>query len=167
MLVGAVVAAAADEPYIDFVQREILAPLGMGSTVADLAGRTEPGSAHFYYPRFMLDPRYGLHDAPAGASWSVTSRQSREVIDPRLDGLVQQPPAARTDWRNHAVEFEQTFGDGLGYGILPFETSMADRSEDDRQHHASSRVARWTSRAGRSRQTERPDRVRLPPPQLY
>lgn len=64
VLVGAVVAAAADEPYLDFVQREILAPLGMESTVPDTAERTEPRSAHFYYPRFMLDPRYGLHDAP-------------------------------------------------------------------------------------------------------
>jgi len=64
VLVGAVVAAAANEPYLDFVQREILTPLGMESTVPDIAEQTEPGSAHFYYPRMMLDPRYGLHDAP-------------------------------------------------------------------------------------------------------
>jgi CubicO group peptidase (beta-lactamase class C family) len=63
-LVGAVVAAAANEPYLSFMQREILAPLGMESTVPDIAGQTETGSAHFYYPRLMLDPRYGLHDAP-------------------------------------------------------------------------------------------------------
>lgn len=65
VLVGAVVAAAADEPYLDFVRREILTPLGMESTVPDVAGRRRPGSAHVYYPRFMLDPRYGLQDAPA------------------------------------------------------------------------------------------------------
>jgi serine beta-lactamase-like protein LACTB len=90
VLVGAVVAAAADEPYLDFVQREILTPLGMEHTVAETAGQTgheriepgrtehgriEPGQtepgrtasdrAHFYYPRMMLDPRYGLQDAPA------------------------------------------------------------------------------------------------------
>ncbi len=64
VLVGAVVAAAANEPYLDFMQREIFTPLGMESTVPDIAGQTEPGSAHFYYPRMMLDPRYGLHDAP-------------------------------------------------------------------------------------------------------
>jgi len=64
VLVGAVVAAAANEPYLDFVQREILTPVGMESTVADIAGKSEPGSAHFYYPSFMLDPRYGLQDAP-------------------------------------------------------------------------------------------------------
>ncbi len=64
VLVGAVVAAAANEPYLDFMQREIFTPLGMESTVPDIAGQTEPGSAHFYYPRMALDPRYGLHDAP-------------------------------------------------------------------------------------------------------
>ena len=64
VLVGAVVAAAANEPYLDFVQSEILTPLGMHSTVADIASQIEPGSAHFYYPSFMLDPRYGLQDAP-------------------------------------------------------------------------------------------------------
>ena len=64
VLVGAVVASAANEPYLDFMQREILTPLGMESTLPDIAGQTEPGSAHFYFPRMMLDPRYGLEDAP-------------------------------------------------------------------------------------------------------
>src|SRR5262245_39512647 len=65
VLVGAVVAAAANEPYLDFMQREIFTPLGMDSTVPDIAGQTEPRSAHFYFPSVMLDPRYGLQDAPA------------------------------------------------------------------------------------------------------
>jgi len=64
VLVGAVAAAAANEPYLDFVQREILVSLGMENTVPEIAGQTESGSAHFYYPRLMLNPRYGLHDAP-------------------------------------------------------------------------------------------------------
>ena len=36
----------------------------MESTVPNVAGETPPGSAHFYYPRLALDPRYGVHDAP-------------------------------------------------------------------------------------------------------
>jgi len=64
VLVGAVVATVANEPFRDFVQREILEPLGMESTAPDLSGRTDPGTAHFYYPRMMLDPRLGLQDAP-------------------------------------------------------------------------------------------------------
>ncbi len=64
VMVGAVIAAAANEPYLDFLQREILTPSGMASTVPDIAGQSVPGGAHFYYPSFMLDPRYGLQDAP-------------------------------------------------------------------------------------------------------
>ena len=64
VLLGAVVAATANEPYLDFMQREILTPLGMESTVPDIPGQNRTGRAHFYYPRMMLDPRYGLQDAP-------------------------------------------------------------------------------------------------------
>ncbi len=62
VLTGEAIAAAAGEPYLDFVQREILTPLGMDATVPDRPGRVVPDRAHFYYPRLMLDPRYGLHD---------------------------------------------------------------------------------------------------------
>jgi len=65
VLVGAVIAAAANEPYLQFMQREILEPLGMESTVPGSVGRKGPDIAHFYYPRVMLDPRYGLQDSPA------------------------------------------------------------------------------------------------------
>jgi len=64
VLAGAVVAGAANESYLGFVQREILTPLGMESTVPDLAGDIEAGSAHFYFPRIALNPAYGLQDAP-------------------------------------------------------------------------------------------------------
>ena len=63
-LVGAVVAASAHEPYLDFMKREIFTPLGMESTKPDVAMRAGSGSSHFYYPRLMLQPRYGLEDAP-------------------------------------------------------------------------------------------------------
>jgi CubicO group peptidase (beta-lactamase class C family) len=65
VLVGAAVTAAAGEPYLDFMRREIFLPLGMEQTVPEIAGQIEPGSAQFYFPRMMLDPRYGLQDAPA------------------------------------------------------------------------------------------------------
>lgn len=64
VLVGAVVAAAAGEPYLDFMRGEILTPLGMQSTLPEGSGPGASGSSHFYYPRLWLDPRYGLQDAP-------------------------------------------------------------------------------------------------------
>ncbi len=68
-LVAAVVSATAGEPYLGFLRREILEPLGMDDTVTDIAAhaeatRAEAPRAHLYYPRFMLDPWYGLQDAP-------------------------------------------------------------------------------------------------------
>lgn len=62
VLAGAAVAGAAGEPYLEFVRREILAPLGMEHTVPDRSGELD--RAHFYYPRLMLKPRWGLQDAP-------------------------------------------------------------------------------------------------------
>jgi CubicO group peptidase (beta-lactamase class C family) len=64
VLAGAEVAAVAGEPYLDFMEREILAPLGMKSTVPEMVGQNEAGRARFYYPSVMLDPRHGLQDAP-------------------------------------------------------------------------------------------------------
>lgn len=65
VLVGAVIAAVADRPYHDFVRSEILEPLGMQSTAPELSGEPASDVARFYYPRFVLNPRYGLQDAPA------------------------------------------------------------------------------------------------------
>lgn len=65
VLVGAVIAAVADESYEDFVAREVLGPLNMRATGADTDERVGSAVADLYYPRLMLDPRYGLHDAPA------------------------------------------------------------------------------------------------------
>jgi len=64
VLVGAVVAAVADEPYPKFLQREVFAPLGMESTVIDVSDRAAPERAHLYFPRMALDPSLGLQDAP-------------------------------------------------------------------------------------------------------
>jgi len=108
VLVGAVVAAAANEPYLDFVQREILAPLGMESTLPDIGGRIQPGRARFYYPRFALNPRYGVHDAapmdmscilPAGGFLSTPSdlvrfgsaMMSGALLDLSIIEGLQQP----------------------------------------------------------------------------
>ncbi|NNF07663.1 MAG: beta-lactamase family protein [Candidatus Eisenbacteria bacterium] len=63
MLVGAAVAAAADEPYLEFLKREIFEPLEMTRTEPDIAGQKIRGTAQFYYPRLMLKPAWGLHEA--------------------------------------------------------------------------------------------------------
>jgi len=125
VLVGAVVAAAANEPYLDFVQREILTPLGMGSTVPDIAGQANPGSAHFYYPRIMLNPRYGLHDAPtvdlscilpAGGFLSTPSDLVR--FGSAMMGAALLDPATVEELQTTVrLESGEYTGQGLGWAV--------------------------------------------------
>ena len=61
ILVSAAVEAAADEPFLTFMQKQIFEPLGMDDTRADSATEPIPDRATFYFPRFAADPRYGLH----------------------------------------------------------------------------------------------------------
>jgi CubicO group peptidase (beta-lactamase class C family) len=59
ILVSAAVEAAADEPFLRFMRRQIFEPLGMNDTRADSATEPVPDRAAFYFPRFAGDPRYG------------------------------------------------------------------------------------------------------------
>lgn len=61
ILVSAAVEAAADEPFLRFMRKQIFEPLGMDDTRADAATESIPDRATFYFPRFAAEPRYGLH----------------------------------------------------------------------------------------------------------
>lgn len=61
ILVSAAVEAAADEPFLTFMRKQIFEPLGMRDTEAESATEAIPNRATFYFPRFAADPRYGLH----------------------------------------------------------------------------------------------------------
>ena len=59
ILVSAAVEAAANQPFLSFMRRQIFKPLGMDQTVADSATEPIRDRATFYFPRFAADPRYG------------------------------------------------------------------------------------------------------------
>ena len=61
ILVSAAVEAAAGEPLVPFMQKQIFEPLGMHDTMADSATEPVANRATPYFPRFAADPRYGLH----------------------------------------------------------------------------------------------------------
>ena len=61
ILVSAAVEAAADEPFLTFMQKQVFDPLRMRDTMADSAKEQIPDRATFYFPRFAADPTYGLH----------------------------------------------------------------------------------------------------------
>lgn len=125
VLVGAVVAAAAAEPWLDFVQREMFILLGMRSTVADVAGRSVPEGAHFYFPRMARNPRLGLQVAPtvdlscilpAGGLLSTpcdlvrfgSAMISGGLLDPETIALLQTPVR---------LESGESTGAGLGWFV--------------------------------------------------
>lgn len=62
MLLSAAVESAAGEPFLRFVRKQIVEPLGMDDTEADEPGAPAPDQATSYFPRFAADPRYGYHD---------------------------------------------------------------------------------------------------------
>src|SRR6185503_14877643 len=60
ILMSAAVEAAADEPFLLFMQKQIFEPLGMEDTTPESATEPIHDRATFYFPRFAADPRYGL-----------------------------------------------------------------------------------------------------------
>jgi len=60
MLVGAVVEAAAGEPFLDFMRREVFAPAGMIDTVLDEPIRTQLRTTSFYVPLAARDTVHGV-----------------------------------------------------------------------------------------------------------
>lgn len=71
VLVSAVIEAAADQPFLDFMDRAVFAPLHMRDTMLDAPGgpagrhgHTVPNRAGLYFPAFAMNTRLGLQDAP-------------------------------------------------------------------------------------------------------
>ena len=63
ILVSAAVEAAAGEPFIVFMRREVFEPLGMSSIAVDPPGDSTSDVVTFYYPRFSGDPSFGPEPA--------------------------------------------------------------------------------------------------------
>ena len=61
IVVSAAVEAAAGEPFLSFMRKQIFEPLGMDGTIADSMIAPIPDRVTSYFPRFAADPHYGLH----------------------------------------------------------------------------------------------------------
>jgi serine beta-lactamase-like protein LACTB len=59
ILVSAAIEAAAKEPFLLFMHKQIFEPLGMTHTDAESGTEPGPDQATSYFPRFGADPRYG------------------------------------------------------------------------------------------------------------
>jgi CubicO group peptidase (beta-lactamase class C family) len=64
VLLSAVVEAAADRPFVTFVNEKILRPLGMLDTFKEVVTSPPANAATSYNPRFAANPKYGLTPLP-------------------------------------------------------------------------------------------------------
>ena len=107
IVVSAAIEAAANEPFLTFMQKQIFRPLGMDDTIAESA-EAIPDRASSYFPRFAADTRYGpdpMRDIGltcyAGASAFVSTPsdlirfglaiQSAKWLQPATVTLLQTP----------------------------------------------------------------------------
>ena len=117
-LVGAVVEAAAGEPFLDFMQREVYDPSEMRDTVFDDVLRPAAGRTHFYWP---FGGGSGVEDAAdgdnsciqgAGAVLSTPSDVVRFGLA-TLDGRLLRPETL--DMLRTPLELES--GESTEYGL--------------------------------------------------
>ena len=119
VLVSAAIEAAAREPFLRLMRKEVFEPLGMDDTRADAPG--SPDQATSYFPRFAADPRYGPDEmreldlscyAGAGALVSTPSDLVRFALGMMNGHLLPASTVTRLQAAQHT-----TPGDDTGYGL--------------------------------------------------
>lgn len=131
ILVSAAVEAAAGEPFLRFMRKEVFEPLGMDDTIAETAVEPIPNSATPYFPRFAGDPRYGPdlmrelnYSCYAGASifLSTPSDLVRFVLGVN-GGKLLQPATVQLLQTSQRLSSGQETGYGLGWDLETVELS--------------------------------------------
>ena len=125
ILVSAAVEAAAHEPFLTFMRKQIFAPLGMDDTRADTATEPIPDRATFYFPRFAADPRYGLHlmrqidySCYAGSSAFLSTPSDLMRFALAIDsGKLLQPATVQLLQTSQRLPSGQETGYGLGWDL--------------------------------------------------
>ena len=125
ILVSAAVEAAAGEPFLTFMRKQIFEPLGMRDTEADSATEPIPNRATFYFPRFAADPRYGLHlmrpiDYSCYAGSSVFLSTSSDLVRFGMainSGKLLQPATVHMLQAPQRLASGQETGYGLGWDL--------------------------------------------------
>jgi CubicO group peptidase (beta-lactamase class C family) len=136
ILVSAAVEAAAGEPFLTFMRKQIFEPLGMDDTTADSTTEPIPDRATPYFPRFAADPRYGLHlmrqidySCYAGASVFLSTPSDLVRFGLAIDsslrrqgfgaqgGKLLQPATVRSLQTSQRLASGEETGYGLGWDL--------------------------------------------------
>jgi CubicO group peptidase (beta-lactamase class C family) len=124
ILVSAAVEAAADQPFLAFMRRQIFEPLGMDDTKPDSTNAI-PNRATSYFPRFAADPRYGLdlmreidYSCYAGSSAFLSTPSDLVRFAMAInDGRLLQPATVQLFQTSQRLPSGQETGYGLGWDL--------------------------------------------------
>jgi serine beta-lactamase-like protein LACTB, mitochondrial len=125
ILMSAAIEAAADEPFLRFMRKQVFEPLHMDDTRADSATESIPDRATFYFPRFAADPRYGLHlmrpldySCYAGSSVFVSSPSDLVRFGMAINsGKLLQPATVQLLQTPQRLTSGKDSGKETGYGL--------------------------------------------------
>ena len=125
IVVSAAIEAAANEPFLSFMRRQIFEPLGMDHTEADSTTEPIPDRATFYFPRFAADPRYGPDpmrqiDLSCYAGSSVFLSTPSDLVRFAMainSGKLLQPATVQLLQTSQRLPSGQETGYGLGWDL--------------------------------------------------
>ena len=125
IVVSAAVEAVADERFLTFVRRQVFEPFGMNDTRADAATASIGDRATSYFPRFMADPRYGLHlmreiDYSCYAGSSIFLSTPSDLVRFAMainSGKLLQPATVQLLQTSQRLASGQETGYGLGWDL--------------------------------------------------
>ena len=125
ILMSAAVEAAAGEPFLRFMRKQVFEPLGMDDTVADSTTEVIPDRATPYFPRFAADPRYGPdlmrevdYSCYAGASVFLSTPSDLVRFTMAIDsGRLLQPATVQLLQTSQRLTSGQETGYGLGWDL--------------------------------------------------
>jgi serine beta-lactamase-like protein LACTB len=125
ILVSAAVEAAANEPFLSFMRRQIFKPMGMDHTEADSATEPIRDRATPYFPRFAAEPRYGPDlmrplDFSCYAGSSVFLSTPSDLVRFGMainSGKLLQPATVQLLQTSQRLPSGQETGYGLGWDL--------------------------------------------------
>lgn len=125
ILVSAAIEAAANEPFLRFMRKQIFEPLGMDGTRADSLTESLPDRATPYFPRFAADPRYGPdlmreidYSCYAGASAFLSTPSDLVRFGMAVNrGRLLRPATVQLFQTSQHLPSGQETGYGLGWDL--------------------------------------------------
>jgi CubicO group peptidase (beta-lactamase class C family) len=127
ILMSAAVEAAANEPFLAFMQKQVFDPLGMHDTRADSNTEPIPDRVTAYFPRYAADPTYGPdvmreldYSCYAGSSAFLSTASDLVRFGLAMAGgkLLQRDTVRLLQTAQRLPSGEET-GYGLGWDLEP------------------------------------------------